>query len=258
MNVSKFKIGKVSIAVTSPHHVVANIKSILQNGDSGYICVSNVRTVRYANKHKDYCKVMAESLMNIPDGMPLIWLARLWGIKNAMRTNGPSLFKNMIEDTKGGLKHFLLGDTTSTLDKIIRKMGDAKQNVVGMISPPFCRLDEYEFDIYAKQIINSGANIVWVSLGAPKQDFFAKKISEIIKLYTDRGIVIIGVGAAFRFYIGEYKEPSRKLQHWGLTGFYVRKLTLKVLYLYISYFIWLTYSSLVILLQRVFRVKSIE
>lgn len=56
-----------------------------------------MRTVRYANLHDDYLQVMQKSLMNIPDGMPLIWFARAWGIKNAERTMGPRLFKLMID-----------------------------------------------------------------------------------------------------------------------------------------------------------------
>lgn len=79
------------------------------------------------------------------------------------------LFRNMLNDKKSGLKHFLLGDTEETLGKIKCTLdADNNTSVVGMVSPPFCKVDEYDYEGYVKQIRESVADVVWTSLGAPK------------------------------------------------------------------------------------------
>ena len=114
-----YRIGKVFIAITSLMNLSRYIKEQVKNGTGGVICVSNMRTVRYANLHEDYLKVMSESLMNIPDGMPLIWFARAWGIKDAERTMVPKLFQQMLDTPENNVKQFLLGDTEATLNKLV-------------------------------------------------------------------------------------------------------------------------------------------
>lgn len=80
--------------------------------------------------------------------------------------------------------------------------------VVGCYSPPFAPLEEYNMQDIAKKINESGANIVWTSLRAPKQDFLNAKL---LPLLND-GIVLIGVGAAFRSVIGGLRQPDGILQ----------------------------------------------
>lgn len=177
MDKNRFRLGKVFIEITNPEDTVEKIHAAVKNKQSGYICVSNVRTSRFANLDDEYLSVMTDSMMNIPDGMPLIWLAKAWGIKNAQRSNGPTLFRNMLNDKKSGLKHFLLGDTEETLGKIKCALdADNNTSVVGLVSPPFCKVDEYDYEGYVKQIRESGADVVWTSLGAPKQDIFSRNL----------------------------------------------------------------------------------
>lgn len=177
MNKNRYRLGKVFIEITNPEDTIHKIHSALQNGQSGYVCVSNVRTTRYANMDSEYESVMSGSLLNIPDGMPLIWLAKAWGIKDAQRSNGPTLFRNMLNNKENGIKHFLIGDTEETLSKIKRSLeADNNNSVVGMVSPPFCGLDDYDYMDYICKIKKSGANVVWTSLGAPKQDIFSRNL----------------------------------------------------------------------------------
>ena len=86
--------------------------------------------------------------------------------------------------------------------------------VAGCFSPPFKPLEEYDLADMAKMINNSGANVVWTSLRAPKQDY----LGMMLKPLLNDGIVVIGVGAAFRSYLGEYKAPDGLLQKMGLAG----------------------------------------
>lgn len=215
-NKNKYRIGKTFISITKPQHAQRKIIEMVNDGVKGYICVSNPRTVVYASKHEDYLKVMDNSLMNLPDAEPILWAARLWGLKNVQRTMGPLLFREMISHHENGLRHFLLGDTNDTLKKVTQKFTEEmKANIVGSYSPPFCGLDEYDYTEIARIINDSKADIVWVSMRAPKQDFFATRLLP----YLDKKICI-GVGAAFRFSIGEYKMAPPIIKKLGLMGLY--------------------------------------
>lgn len=209
----RFRIGNTYVSVTTPDDAKVRIAGAVKNGVNTYICVSNPRTVIYATRHQNYREVMAHSFMNIPDAEPIPWAAKLWGLTEVKRTMGPMLFNDMLMDRKSGIKHFLLGDTEETLAKLKDKYNEA--NIVGMFSPPFCGLDEYDYPAIAKIINDSGADIVWISLRAPKQDFFAKRISPLLEKK-----ICIGVGAAFRFSLGEYKMAPPVIKKLGLMGLY--------------------------------------
>lgn len=216
MNKDRFKIGGTYISITNPDDAKRRIAQAVKDGINSYICVSNPRTVVYATRHEDYRKVMAQSFMNIPDAEPMLWAAKLWGLKKVKRTMGPMLFKEMLSEPESGLKHFLLGDTDETLEKITKKFTEeANANIVGTYSPPFCSLDEYDYEGMARMINESGADLVWVSMRAPKQDFFAARIQP----YLNKKICI-GVGAAFRFTLGEYKMAPPIIKKLGLMGLY--------------------------------------
>lgn len=213
---NKFRIGNVYISVTNPTHAEETITRAALASVNNYICVSNAYTVEVANKDNDYCACMNEAFMCLPDGIPLTWMAHLWGLKEVDRTDGPDLFISMLNKPESGIKHFLLGDTEETLNKIQAMFPNA--NIVGLYSPPFAPLEEYDLAGIARIINSSGANIVWVSLKAPKQDFFSKMLMPYLN-----GSLCIGVGAAFRFALGEYKHPPKIAQKLALTGFFWRK-----------------------------------
>lgn len=215
MNQERFRIGKTFITITTPTDAVERISLAVKDGMNTYVCASDPRTVDYACTHPDYCELMNNSFMNTPDGQPIMWAAKLWGIKGIERTMGPILFQDMITDKNSGLKHFLLGDTEETLKAIVDKNVNNKKNIVGTYSPPFCNLDEYDYEGIAKMVNDSGADIVWLALRAPKQDFFSVRLLP----YLEHKICI-GVGAAFRFYLGEYKMAPPLIRKLGLMGIY--------------------------------------
>ena len=233
MNQERYRIGKVYISATNPEEAEGKITNAALNGVNGYICVSNVRTVYMANHDKDYCELMNNAFMCTPDGMPLTWMARLWGRKDVKRTDGPDLFVSMLTKPESGVKHFLLGDTDETLAAVNEKYPMA--NIVGTYSPPFLPLEEYDLQSIADMINESGANVVWLSLRSPKQDYLAQRLQPLL-----HGKLCIGVGAAFRFALGEYKHPNKTVQKLGLTGFFWRKIGIKEMWLYCKYIAFIT------------------
>lgn len=251
----KYRIGKVYISRTTPEKTIKEITQAIEKGRNEYICVSNVRTVAYANKkkNKDYRDLMNNAFMCTPDGMPLVWMARLWGLKDVQRTVGPDLFTAMLNDKDSGIRHFLLGDTEETLAQMKEKYAKDSANIAGTYSPPFCELDDFDYEGIAKMINDSGANIVWLSLRAPKQDFFAVRLLP----YLDKKICI-GVGAAFRFSLGQIKHPPRIFKKLGLTGLFWRKMNLSKIGWYFHHFALLCKWGCGIIVSRVAGKKYYE
>ena len=210
-----FRIGRTRISITDEDKAIQTIKDAVHRGEKGYVCVSTLHTVPIANKDDKYWAVMENSLMNTPDGTPLVWCGHWWGLKQVQRACGPHIFPRMLKLKGEGLKHFFLGDTEETLVALTKKATEEfGAEVVGCYSPPFAPLEEYDIEGIAKKINESEATIVWTSLHAPKQDF----LDALLMPYLNDGIVCVGVGAAFRSVIGGLRQPDGFLQKAGLVG----------------------------------------
>ena len=210
-----YRIGKVPVHVTTIPDVCTRILSAIAGGEKGYVCVSNMRTVVAADRDPAYLDVMEHSLLNVPDGTPLVWCGKASG-KPVERVVGLDLFTTLL---KSGVRQFFLGDTEETLASVTEKAASDGCPVAGQYSPPFAPLEEYDLQGIAERINASGAQLVWTSLRAPKQDFLAARLLP----FLDEGIVLVGIGAAFRLYLGEYRLDRGWLQSVGLGGFKMRR-----------------------------------
>lgn len=210
-----FRIERTRISITDEDKAIQTILDAIHRNEKGYVCISTLRTVPIANRDDRYWEVMENSLMNTPDGTPLVWCGHWWGLKQVQRACGPHIFPRMLKLKGEGLKHFFLGDTEETLAALTKKATEEfGAEVVGSYSPPFAPLEEYDFEAIAKMIHDSGANIVWTALRAPKQDF----LNAMLVPHLNDGIVCLGVGAAFRSVIGQLRQPDGILQKMGLAG----------------------------------------
>lgn len=212
-----FHIGQVKVSVTdldsTAKHIAASIR-----GEPKYICVANVRTVVQGNRDEYYRNVVNNAFMNLPDGMPIVWAGRLSGAKDIRRTTGPDLFTKLL--TSGyKLRHYILGDTDKVISELTRKIRDEQPMTIisGYYSPPFTSIENLDIEAISDKINQTDSDIIWVALGSPKQDFFASRLVNHLK----KGIVI-GVGAAFRFYLGEYRHPPLIFRKLGLEGVFWR------------------------------------
>jgi N-acetylglucosaminyldiphosphoundecaprenol N-acetyl-beta-D-mannosaminyltransferase len=244
---NQFKVGDLNLVAVTKSDVLNFIKKNIKKVN-GYICVSNTRTAYLSSKDKSYNAIQNNSLITIPDGMPLVWLGKLSGKKNIQRISGPELFHHFLSNESKKIKHYLLGDTQEVLDKLTLKAKvEFGANIVGSFSPPFLSLDDYNYKKIATSINKSEADIVWLALGSPKQDIFASKLQDFTKK-----IIILNVGAAFRFILGEYNMPSKTIQRLGLTGVYWRFLKKPMLFVkqYPRYFIFILMNAIKIKFKK--------
>ena len=217
MDTSKYRITKTYISRTNSENAVKRITEAALNGEGGYVCVTNMRMVEYACETPEYNQLMMCSMMNWPDGKPLSWCGKIWGLSDVRCTRGPNVFKMMLEKGDKRLKHFMIGDTQDVLDEITSSYGETA-NIVGAFSPPFCSVEEFDYEGIKNKVQESGANIVWTALTAPKQDIFNAKMSQLMP-----NIVFVGVGRAFRMSIGKIKDAPEWAQKMGVGGMFIGK-----------------------------------
>ena len=147
-------------------------------------------------------EIFAENSVVLPDGRPF-QLLTAFSKKPLSQVRGPSLFPSVIDYGRNfGLKHYFVGTTEQTLAKLVAIFEQKYPGVeiVGSYSPPFRESEQKELDLLDASIRQSGANIVWLGMSTPKQDFEARRIN------LSTGVMTIAVGAAFDFSAGNQKE----------------------------------------------------
>ena len=220
MNSHRFFFGKVRISAINMESALELIDKKIREKKSAYICVINLNAAIPAQKNETFCNIQNESYLTLPDGMPLVWYAKLAGFRHVDRITGPDLLIKLLKlSSKKRYSHYFYGDTEETLSKmtkiISKKYSGAK--IVGTFSPPFRTLSDDEIKESVKKINELHPSFLWVAMGTPKQEYIIKRMMPDIE-----NTVVIGVGAAFRFIIGEYKHPPKIMQQCGLEGVFWR------------------------------------
>lgn len=191
-----------------------------ENNDTAYICVTDTGNVVNAHKRSPELKAaINNSLLSLPDGRPLSMFARLKGFEGIDRVAGPDFMKEIFKSTKGKeFKHFFLGDTKEVLERVVKRVvGEFGIQVCGTCSPA---LNENTDNIntneeIVSQINSAEADFIWVALGGGKQEIWM--MNNYNKL--NKGIMT-GVGAAFRFYLGDIKRAPMIFQKLGMEWFF--------------------------------------
>jgi N-acetylglucosaminyldiphosphoundecaprenol N-acetyl-beta-D-mannosaminyltransferase len=184
---------------------------------SRYVCACNVHSLVTASLDPAFRDTINSADMAVPDGMPIVWSLNKLGFPQQRRISGPDLMSRLCEDAAAcGVKVFLYGSSPRTLAKLranLIRRNPALQ-IVGTHSPPY-RSQSEEEDRQIVEVINaSGAAIVFIGLGCPKQERW-------MALHRGRiNAVMIGVGAAFDYHAGTLKRAPMWMQNGGLEWLY--------------------------------------
>ncbi len=180
---------------------------------SRYVCICNVHVVVTAKHDPELRQVINGADMATPDGMPLAWVLRKIGFQLQERINGPDLMWRLCgQAAEKGLSISLYGSTPETLGRLTDNLKTAFPKLVfaGVSSPPFRPLSDKEDRELIDLINGSGAHIMFVGLGCPKQEFWMAAHRGKIRA------VMIGVGAAFDYHAGTVKRAPLWMQQSGL------------------------------------------
>jgi len=171
------------------------------------------RGLVYCKDDPFFYKLHKDADLITPDGVPLVWLLRWFGAKNVERVCGPDLMHAVCAETENTpLSHFFYGSTDDTVEKLVGnlKLKYPSLNVAGYHAPPFRDLTPSEDQEHCELINNSKADILWVGLGCPKQEYWIGEHAEIIS-----STIIISVGAAFDWVAGTVPRAPLFIQFSG-------------------------------------------
>ena len=218
-----------------------------QSGSRAYgIEAADVHVVTRARHESDFGECMRKFDLICPDGMPVVWAMNrrlLANEKLKERVSGAELMAETFAKTEGNdTTHFLLGGSESLLSTLESKLSEnyPDAEVAGTYSPPFGEWPVDEFERICEKIKASGANLIWVGLGCPKQERWIGDNLENLPPGC-----YFGVGAAFAFHAGHIKRAPAIFQKTGMEWFYrlckeprrlwKRYFTYNALFLYYSF-----------------------
>jgi N-acetylglucosaminyldiphosphoundecaprenol N-acetyl-beta-D-mannosaminyltransferase len=203
----------IPISVITMKSAVAQIAAWIAAGERKSICVADVHSVMQAQRDEVHREALLGADMVTPDGIPLVWVAKVRGASSMTRVCGADLMAAVCEASlERGWRHYFYGCTDEVLSALVRRlaMNYPGLKVVGTFSPPFRALSPEEDAEIVLGINKCAPDIVWVSLGCPKQEkWMAAHRAQICG-------TMIGVGAAFLFQSGQAKRAPVWSQKIGL------------------------------------------
>ncbi len=209
-----FEVLGVKIADTNLFDTCERIVDWVRKKEKTYVCIAPVASIMDCQKDKKYKEIVNRSGMTTPDGMPVVWLGKMKGMKKIARTYGPDLMLELCEKgQREDLTHYFYGSLEDVNQKLSNRLKSQfeKIKISGSFAPPFRDLGEVEDDQVIEKINNANVDVLWVGLGSPKQDYWM--FNHRKKLNVP---VIIGVGAAFDFLSGTKKQAPKWMQKSGL------------------------------------------
>jgi len=180
---------------------------------SSYTCIANVHMLVEAHKDASFSAVVNNADIVTPDGIPLTWgLKLLHGIKQD-RVAGMDILPDLLKAAEEkAIPVYFYGGTDEMLDKTKEfiNLHFNKLKLAGIYSPPFRILSEEENNDIIQSINKSGAKLVFVVLGCPKQEKWMSSMRGRINA------AMIGVGGALPVFIGMKKRAPRWMQKSGM------------------------------------------
>lgn len=215
---SRVDIMGVHISCVNMRRAVSLVEECVDGSRHGYVCVSDANALLHARDDRTLRDVLNDSLLTVPDGMPLVWSGRWAGSQVIDRVPGPELMPAVLRlSAERGWSNYFLGGDEETMTALIGRLEEniPGLQVAGRHCPPFRALSEEEDERIVRDINASGATFLWVGLGAPKQEAWLGSHNHRLTVP-----VAFGVGGAFAMNAGTVGRAPRWMQRSGLEWSY--------------------------------------
>ena len=183
------------------------IEQCVAEKGKGYVCVVDGTVLRMAQEDIDYREIVCNALMNTCDGSSLAMMCNRIYHTNYTAYPGPIIFKHYIEQH---YKHLIIGNTEDAVEKV---RATAKENGIDCqlyhLDVPFAKVEDFDYAGIAEKVNEISPDMIWVSLGAPKQERFMARLLPGIN-----SGVMFGIGAAVNYYIGEIEAAKNPKMMW--------------------------------------------
>jgi len=196
---------------------VAAILARAVGGRSALVCACNVDMLVHGRRNPDFAAVLADADLVLPDGMPLVWMLRAFGLGRSERVAGPDLMLELCAAAAarrvpvgfyGGRQEVL----QRCADRLVERFPGLQVAIA--LSPPFRPLSPEEEACIRDEILASGARLLFVALGCPKQERWMHRHRPMLPF------PMIGVGAAVDFHAGAVRRAPFWVQRAGLEWLY--------------------------------------
>jgi N-acetylglucosaminyldiphosphoundecaprenol N-acetyl-beta-D-mannosaminyltransferase len=208
----------VPIAAVNMHQAATQIEEWIRHDVKTYVTVTGVHGIMESQNDEEVKRVHRAAGFCVPDGMPTVWVGRLYGHWNMRRVYGPDLMLEIMRrSVNKGYAHFFYGGKDGVPELLqnllIQKFPGLC--IVGTMSPPFRPMTEEEEKDLETTIQRLSPDIIWVGLSTPKQERWMA--DHINRLNTK---VMVGVGAAFDFHAGLLRQAPPWMQKIGAEWFF--------------------------------------
>lgn len=181
------------------------------------VCVANVHMLVEAYRNSGFATVLRQSDLVTPDGMPLVWMLRCLGVSNQDRIAGMDILVELCARApEQDVSIFFLGCHDDILNRMKQRLSREFPNlkIAGIEPLPFRPLTAEEDEALVQRVNASGAGLVLVALGCPKQETWIAQHRDRIQA------VMVGLGGAFPVFAGVHKRAPRMMRSVGLEWLY--------------------------------------
>lgn len=216
-NEERFPVVSLRVNVSDYDASIRRIVSMTREGRGGYVCMSTVHMVMEGYDSPEFGEKVNGANLVLPDGMPLVWMQKLQGARNADRVRANELMIRLFRySEKHGLRIGLYGGRSEVLEGMVKRAEKEFPDleIVYAHSPPFRPLTPEEEAGIAAELAEKDPEILFVGLGCPKQESWMHARKESVRS------VMIGVGASFDFFCGNISEAPMWMQKAGLEWLY--------------------------------------
>tara|TARA_R110002051_G_scaffold325568_1_gene428955 strand:- start:4536 stop:5273 length:738 start_codon:yes stop_codon:yes gene_type:complete len=177
--------------------IVEKINNCIDKRQKGYVCVVDGNVLATAQKQPQYKAIINGGLVNTCDGSSIALLAGFIHNSSFKTYTGPEIFSKYVKEN---YTQYFLGNTEENLDRLKSRFVELGYNTSNFKfeSLPFKKVKDFDYKKIASEINFFSPDIIWVSLGAPKQEIF---ISKLIP-FLDKS-VLFAIGAAFNLFLGD-------------------------------------------------------
>ena len=205
------KILNTTISETS----IVEVSNVLNSKSSLKVAICNTNTVVRSYRDNQLSDVINSFDIKTPDGFPIAKSSSILYKNSQHRVDGYNVFLLAIQDgLSRNTRHYFYGSEDLVMQKLIKKLKSDFPgiNIVGSISPPIGSYKELAEEKYAKDIIKTKPDIVWVSLGFPKQELFINLFQEKYSVESN----LVGIGGVFEWVAGTKIKAPEFLANLGL------------------------------------------
>jgi len=218
LQIGRCDILKVRFDLIAYNVAMEKIERWRQNSERHYVTLTNPHSVMMCSRDTEMRKATEMASMTLPDGVGIILAAGLLGYPHNGRATGPMLMLKLCDWGRDhGYRHYFYGGDEGVAEKLAEKLCREYPGlqVAGTYSPPFRPLSPQEDRAIVERINSTEPDIVWIGLGAPKQEKWMAEHLERIQ-----ATAMIGVGAAFDFHSANVKWTPAWIRKLGLEWTY--------------------------------------